>query len=46
MESHNVYSNNISLETLGDDISIIVTLSTSTRDIRIENSAPTIHYDN
>ena len=36
------------LETLGDDISITVTLSTTTKDIEIENkdSAPTTPCDN
>ena len=48
MESNNVSTSNILLETLGDDIPITVTLSTPTKDIGIENkdSAPTTPCDN
>ena len=48
MENHNVSTSNILLETLDDDIPITVTLSTPSRDIRIENkdSTPTTPWDN
>ena len=37
MENHNISTNNILLEILGDDIPITVTLSTPTKDMGIEN---------
>ena len=48
VENHNVSSSNILLETLHDDILITVTLSTQSRDIKIENkeSAATNLSDN
>ena len=48
MENLNVSTSNTLLEMLGDDIPITVTLSTPTKDIRIENkdSAPTTPCDN
>ena len=48
MENHNVFTSNILLEPLDDDILITVTLGTPTKDIQIENkdSATTTPCDN
>ena len=48
MANHNVSTSNIILETLGDDIPTITTISTPTKVIDIENkySAPTTPCDN
>ena len=48
MENYNVSTSNILLETLDDEISITVTLSSLFRDIGMENnvSAPTTPCDN